>query len=548
MEEEHNTCLEVKTEKKGSKEYCFVPMCTSTIKSTPDKVFVNVPIKPDLRKKWLLAARRDLKKMPLSASTHLRCCADHFNLEEDAENYMYWKMMGGPLRMKKTVTPHIFECQHRNSPISPDRPVLRKRKILELLQDHAEPKEVQNDLAIPINDNMETDEAYSSPVMQEDQIPSTSGAPSSAEKGIQARIKYRSKYVQTSGCSRTVATSPMKFEVKSVVLPTLENDLESVVYSSTSSENLDSSFHESVFSDSSDYSEDEESVMKGISIKRIMYYIERNPKLYLGIPSEGYAMICVLSDHIDVSPRHLMICLKKIKLNDSLQVLAHEFGSHYSSVSRILKSVLPLISKSVKELIFMPERDMRMRVLPMAFMARYSNVCGIVDCLEIAIEKPSDALHQAQTWSNYKKANTIKYLLSCLPSGFITFISEGYCGRASDEAITMDCGFLDTLEQGSIIMADRGFKNLERLVTAKGSSLVRPPSVSAGQKMSEHDAKMSKTVASLRIHVERAIGRIRDFSILKPSYVMDHNLVSYADHMITIACALVNIQSPLVKI
>lgn len=167
------------------------------------------------------------------------------------------------------------------------------------------------DHAISINENVETDEAYLSPLMQEDHIPSTSEAPTSAEKGIQARMKYRSKCVQTSSCSRTIATSPIKFVNKSVSLPTLANNLESDVYSSTSSENLVSSFRESVCSDSSDYSEDEERVMKEMSIKRITFYIERNPKLYLGIPSEGYAIISVLSDHINVSTRHLMICLKK---------------------------------------------------------------------------------------------------------------------------------------------------------------------------------------------------------------------------------------------
>ena len=137
------------------------------------------------------------------------------------------------------------------------------------------------DHAIPINDNVMSDEAYSSPLMQEDYIPSTSGAPTSAEKVIQPRMKYRSKYVQTSGCSRTITTSPIKFENRSVALPTLANNLESDVYSSASSENLDSSFRESYCSDSSDHSEDEERVTKERSIKRITFYIERNLKLYL---------------------------------------------------------------------------------------------------------------------------------------------------------------------------------------------------------------------------------------------------------------------------
>lgn len=43
-------------------------------------------------------------------------------------------------------------------------------------------------------------------------------------------------------------------------------------------------------------------------------------------------------------------------------------------------------------------------------MPSYSNVQSIIDCLEIEIEKPSNAIHQSLTWSEYKNVNTLKYL------------------------------------------------------------------------------------------------------------------------------------------
>ncbi|XP_046386795.1 uncharacterized protein LOC124156340 isoform X2 [Ischnura elegans] len=121
--------------KRSSNMYCFVPMCSSNYKKNPDKAFLSVPGNPVLRRKWLIAARRDMKKMPLSYSSHLRCCSDHFNLKEDAENYMRWKMMGGQIRLKKGVVPHIFKCQSRpvKVPLT-ERTVLRKRLVFDLLQ------------------------------------------------------------------------------------------------------------------------------------------------------------------------------------------------------------------------------------------------------------------------------------------------------------------------------------------------------------------------------------------------------------------------------
>lgn len=65
-------------------------------------------------------------------------------------------------------------------------------------------------------------------------------------------------------------------------------------------------------------------------------------------------------------------------------------------------------------------------------------------------------------------------------------------------------------------MADRGFKHLEQCLKKAGITLVRPPSVETGVKMSKTEAKFTKQIASLRIHIERVIRRLREFRMLKP--------------------------------
>ena len=66
--------------------------------------------------------------------------------------------MRGPLKIIETVTPRILECQDY-IPVSPDRPLMRKRKILVVLQEPEEPEEVKMDHAIPGNYiNKEADE------------------------------------------------------------------------------------------------------------------------------------------------------------------------------------------------------------------------------------------------------------------------------------------------------------------------------------------------------------------------------------------------------
>lgn len=96
-------------------------------------------------------------------------------------------------------------------------------------------------------------------------------------------------------------------------------------------------------------------------------------------------------------------------------------------------------------------------------------------------------------------------------------------------------------------MADRGFKNVATVLKKSKCKLVRPPSVSEGQILTKAEARVAKQIASLRIHVERAISQVREFLMLAPHACVHHSLVPLLDDCVTIACALVNLQGPLIK-
>ncbi|KAG5862487.1 hypothetical protein JTB14_008507 [Gonioctena quinquepunctata] len=103
--------------------------------------------------------------------------------------------------------------------------------------------------------------------------------------------------------------------------------------------------------------------------------------------------------------------------------------------------------------------------------ARYSNVQTIIYCFEIQIQKPTDPVEQALTWSEYKKYNTLKYLISSTPDGFFNSIPEGYGGRISDSLLVEESGFLDILPNGCSVMADRGFKEIAKQLDYRNCQL-----------------------------------------------------------------------------
>ena len=148
----------------------------------------------------------------------------------------------------------------------------------------------------------------------------------------------------------------------------------------------------------------------------------------------------------------------KLRLNVPLQDLAHRFDISLSTVSQIFSAWMTVMDIRLSPLISWPEREDLWRTMPKCFQYSFGKkTTVIIDCFEVFIEKPSNLLARAQTYSNYKSHNTIKVLIGISPQGTITFVSQAWGGRTSDKFITEDCGLLNKLKPGALVVADRGF-------------------------------------------------------------------------------------------
>lgn len=298
---------------------------------------------------------------------------------------------------------------------------------------------------------------------------------------------------------------------------------------------------------SSDLAESQQKSLLQSRKDTTLMIIEKNPKLYLGIPVQAYILVNFLSKWTKVSHTNIMITLKKIKQNDSFSRMSDDFAISAGAISTIFRKSVPQIASVLQNFVYWPSNDKIKQLLPIPFRFRYHNVVSIIDCFEIEIEKPSQSVKQALTWSEYKKCNTLKFLVSCTPNGFINFISGAYGGRISDRLIVVESGYLNNLPNNVDVMADRGFKHIAALLAEKNCNLVRPPSVSLKEKSSALEIKESKRIAALRAHVERLIRRLREFEMLHMHTVVHKYLMYLMNSIVIIACALVNLQEPLLR-
>ena len=93
-------------------------------------------------------------------------------------------------------------------------------------------------------------------------------------------------------------------------------------------------------------------------------------------------------------------------------------------------------------------------------------------------------------------------------------------------------------------MADRGFQIKEDLLHYY-CSLSIPPGARVKSQMTSGECKTAKEVANLRIHVERAINRLKEFKILKNT--LSINMLPLVDDIIRTCASLCNIEPPLIK-
>ena len=238
----------------------------------------------------------------------------------------------------------------------------------------------------------------------------------------------------------------------------------------------------------------------------------------------------------------------KLRLNCQVQDLAYRLGVSTATVSRILLKWLTAMDCTLRKLIVWPDREALQKTMPECFRTSFgTRVAVIIDCFEIFIERPSNLQARASTWSSYKHHNTVKVLLGIAPQGVVSFASESWGGRVSDKYLTEQCGILDNLNPGDIVLADRGF-DIAESVGMTQAKLHIPAFTKGKSQLTAIEIGETRTIANFRIHVERVIGNVRQkYLILQSTLPIDFltkrvgEECPLIDRIVRICCGLCNV-------
>ncbi|WAR20783.1 hypothetical protein MAR_014757 [Mya arenaria] len=179
-------------------------------------------------------------------------------------------------------------------------------------------------------------------------------------------------------------------------------------------------------------------------------------------------------------------------------------------------------------------------MMPEGYRKEFPYTLVIIDGTEIKNQRPSSMTRQSQCYSDYKSCNTVKGLVAIEPRGGVVFASMLFTGSISDSDLTEKVENLKAegkVLEGGGIMVDKGFR-IQEQIEKLGLKLNIPPLARSGAQMSSADIRLTEKIARHRVHVERAIARIKSYNIL--SHRFDLSLFSLIDQIWFVSCFATN--------
>ena len=200
-----------------------------------------------------------------------------------------------------------------------------------------------------------------------------------------------------------------------------------------------------------------------------------------------------------------------------------------------------------------PDREVLINRMPEKFKKEFPQTLAILDCTELKTERPTSMKIQSQCYSDYKASPTLKALVITDPCGSVMFTTSLFTGSISDKEICQKGHVYkllqDLIEDGKVslgdgIMVDKGFQ-IDEEIKQIGLKLNIPPLASSSSQMKPSDVMFTRKIASHRVHIERAIQRIKNFKIL--ARTIQISLFSNINEIWLVCCYLTTFQNVLLN-
>ncbi|XP_020914619.1 uncharacterized protein LOC110252193 [Exaiptasia diaphana] len=240
----------------------------------------------------------------------------------------------------------------------------------------------------------------------------------------------------------------------------------------------------------------------------------------------------------------LFMTLYRLRLGVPCQECAFRFGLKLSKFESIFNTWVVFIALELEELCKI-NRNIRSHESANCFK-EFPDVVIVLDCTELFAETPSSLKASKQLFSNYKHHSTVKFLVGISTCGAINYVSSMFGALASDKFITrVSDDLLDSLKRGDVVMGDRAYTVEDDL--PPGVKVITPCTKGLSQVQFSHEQVLySQRIAKARVHIERAIGRIKSLGLLEREVKISS--IKHFEFVFKACSYLVNFQTPFLKV
>lgn len=242
--------------------------------------------------------------------------------------------------------------------------------------------------------------------------------------------------------------------------------------------------------------------------------------------------------------QRIILTMTKLKLDLSYVTLAILFNISGQLCKNYFSEMVIILARILKPCIYFPSSEEISKNMPVCFK-NFANCRVILDCTEIAVQKPSCLCCRIKFYSQYKRSITVKFMTGVSPAGVISFVSKAYGGRASDKFIFEESMLINKLDSNKdAIMVDKGFL-IDDICAIYKIKLIRPPFLKQKNQLSAEEAFINQQIASARVHIERSNQRLKIFKII--SGKIQWSLVPIIDELFVIICGITNLSASILS-
>lgn len=208
-----------------------------------------------------------------------------------------------------------------------------------------------------------------------------------------------------------------------------------------------------------------------------------------------------------------------------LRIASSLFGVHETTGGRAFTTWMSFLRGSLRPFVRLPTIAEVISTAPIGWEGEeLSRVIAVLDATEVESCRSLQIDAAYATSSLGKDRPTGKVVVGVTPGGTICHISNVHDGGVSDAEVVKLSGLIGHLRaggfanQGFSIMADRGFSPLAEELTREGLNFAVSPLRRKGPGASQPILDGGRNKAHLRVHVERAIGTLKEWRYLRTKF------------------------------